>query len=99
MLSENRGSVAKTRTRIPTMTLIIPTRWKAIRQPGIPMNEVEAIRTDKRPPMMEPKFAVSWSHPKAVPRLLSSVESATRDWIAGVTIARPIPFNPLETAT
>jgi hypothetical protein len=48
---------------------------------------------------MLPRFPVSCSHPKATPRLLSTVESATKDWIAGVTMASPIPFKPLEIAT
>lgn len=49
--------------------------------------------------MMEPILPVNWSHPKAIPRLLSSVESATSDWIAGVTIASPMPFRALDIAT
>lgn len=63
------------------------------------MNVTGAIRTEQSPPMTEPMLAVSCSHPKAVPRLLLSVESATSDWIAGATMASPIPFKPLEIAS
>lgn len=84
---------------MPTTTLTIATKWKAILQPGIPMTDVEASSVANSPPMMDPKFDVNCSHPKAVPRLLSSVESATSDCIAGITMASPIPFKPLATAT
>uniref|UniRef100_A0A0A9EFJ5 Uncharacterized protein n=1 Tax=Arundo donax TaxID=35708 RepID=A0A0A9EFJ5_ARUDO len=61
------------------MTLTIATRWKAMRHPVIPR--------------MEPVLLVSCSQPKAVPRLSSSVESATSDWTADMTRARPMPFR------
>ena len=93
------GSLAKRRTKIPTITLTSPTRWKEILQPAIPMNVVWASNNAQSPPRIEPRFPVSCSHPKAIPRLWSSVESAIRDWIAGPTIARPIPFKALDTAT
>ncbi|KMT08798.1 hypothetical protein BVRB_6g135230 [Beta vulgaris subsp. vulgaris] len=67
---------------MPTMTLTMPTKWKASLQPGIPMNDVEAIKTEQRFPRIEPRPPVSCNHPNAVPRLLSSVESATRDCTA-----------------
>ncbi|CAL1399499.1 unnamed protein product [Linum trigynum] len=67
-----------------TTTLIMATKWKDTRQLGIPMTVVEAISTEHRPPMMEPRFAVSANHP----RLLLSVDR-------GVTMASPIPFRPL----
>ena len=60
------------------MTLINATIWKAILQPATPMTDFEAIST-ALPPKMEPRFAVSCNNPKAKPRLLASVESATRD--------------------
>lgn len=93
------GSAAKSRTKIPTTTLIMATRWKAILHPAIPMNEVDASRRVRIPPIMDPRFPVSCNHPKAEPRVLSLVESATRDWMAGVTRASPTPFNPLAIAT
>lgn len=93
------GSVAYRRTKMPTRTLISPTRWKEILQPGIPMKVIGAINMEQSPPIIEPRFPVSWSHPKAIPRFLSSVESATRDCIAGATRARPIPFKALDIAT
>ena len=62
------------------------------------MNDVSAISTDIRVPRIEPRPPVSANHPKAVPRLVSSVESATRDRIAGVTIASPVPFDALKIA-
>lgn len=93
------GSFANRRTKIPTRMLISPTRWKEILQPGIPMIVIGAISTEQSPPIIEPMFPVNCSHPKATPRLQSSVESATRDWIAGVTRARPIPFRALDMAT
>lgn len=77
----------------------MPTIWTATLHPGIPMNVTGAIDTEQSPPIIEPKLDVSCSHPKAAPRLLSSVESATRDWIACATTARPMPFKALETAT
>lgn len=89
----------KRRTNIPTATLTKPTRWKEILQPVIPMNDISANNTDTSPPRIEPKFPVNCSHPKAILRLRSSVESATRDWIAGPTMESPIPFKPLEIAT
>lgn len=64
---------------MPTMRLRIATRWKESLQPGTPMKEVEAISKEERPPMIEPKFSDTCSHPNARPRLVSSVESATRD--------------------
>ncbi len=64
---------------MPTMTLANATTRKAILQPGMPMTNVEATRTEENPPMMEPRCPVRCNHPKAVPRLLSSVESAMRD--------------------
>ena len=76
-----------------------PNNRKANLQSGIPMIVFGAISTEQSSPRMEPMFPVSCSHPKAIPRLLSSVESATRDWIAGMTMASPIPFKLLETAT
>ena len=54
---------------MPTMTLITPTKWKAILQPGIPMNDAEATSTEQSPSRIEPRFPVNCSHPKAVPRL------------------------------
>ncbi|OAY70662.1 hypothetical protein ACMD2_22842 [Ananas comosus] len=57
--SEKRGSTAKSRTKIPTSTLIIATRWNAIRQPAIPMIVVDASIRAKKPPMMEPILPVS----------------------------------------
>jgi len=98
-LSEKCGSLAKRYTKTPTIMLISPTMWKEILQPGIPNTVIGAINTEKRPPIIEPTLPVSWSHPKAMPRLLSSVESATRDWIAGATSARPIPLNARDKAT
>ena len=60
------------------------------------MNDVEASSTEQRPPIMEPRFPVSCSRLKAI--LLSSIESATRDLMAGVTMRSPMPFKPLEIA-
>nr|GLL18424.1 hypothetical protein BVRB_6g135230 [Ipomoea trifida] len=45
----------------------------------IPMNVMGAISKASNPPTMEPMLLVNCSHPNAIPRLLSSVESATRD--------------------
>ena len=77
----------------------MPAMSNATLHPGIPMKVAGAINTEQNPPVMEPKLGVSCSHPKAVPRLLSSVESATRDWIAGAAISRPMPFKAPDTAT
>lgn len=98
-LFAKRESLANSWTKMPTATLMIPTKWKASLHPGIPMNDVEAIITEQILPRMAPMFPVSCNHPKAMPRVLSSVESATRDWIAGITMASPTPFNALDTAT
>lgn len=89
----------KSKPAHPLQTLIMPAISNATLLPGIPMNVAGAINTEQNPPIMEPKLDVSRSHPKAVSRLLPSVESATRDWIAGATISRPKPFKALDTAT
>uniref|UniRef100_J3MX06 Uncharacterized protein n=1 Tax=Oryza brachyantha TaxID=4533 RepID=J3MX06_ORYBR len=96
---EKWGSTAKSQTRTPTATLMAATRWNATRQPSIPRTVVDASSSAEKPPMMEPMLLVSCSHPNADPRLSSSVESATSDWTAGMTSARPMPLRPLEIAT
>jgi hypothetical protein len=57
----------------------MPTIWNATLHPGIPMNVTGAINTEQRPLIIEPELDVSCSHPKAAPRLLSSVESASNE--------------------
>jgi hypothetical protein len=64
---------------MPTMAPTKATTKKVILQPCMPMTDIEATRTEENPPMMEPRFPVRCNHPKVVPRLLSSVESAMTD--------------------
>lgn len=66
---------------------------------GFPWTKLKRLVQKKNPPMIEPRPPLNWSHPKATPRLPSSVESATKDWMAGMTLASPIPFSPLEIAS
>ena len=37
-------------------TLISPTRFKAILQPGMPINDVEASSSEQKPPIMSQGF-------------------------------------------
>ncbi|GER47620.1 ATP binding microtubule motor family protein [Striga asiatica] len=76
---------------MPTRMLRAATRWKATREPSRPSMVVGARRIATRLPKTDPKLDVRWSHPKAVPRLDSLVESAIRDWMEGITMAKPIP--------
>lgn len=66
-------------TRKPITVLRSVIRWNTILHLGILTTDVEAIRIEVNPPIMAPRFPVSWSHPKTVPRLLLSVKSTTRD--------------------
>uniref|UniRef100_J3MX04 Uncharacterized protein n=1 Tax=Oryza brachyantha TaxID=4533 RepID=J3MX04_ORYBR len=70
-----------------------------MRHPSIPKTVVCARSRPTKPPEMRPKLLASCNHPKADPRVPSSVESATNDWIDGTTRARPMPFRPLAIAT
>lgn len=71
--------MAKKKTRTAMAMLTRATRWKASLHPAMPMIEVGASRSEIELPSMEPKLPVKRSQPKAAPRLVESVESATRD--------------------
>ena len=97
--SLNIGSTANRQTRNAIITLAMPIMWKAARHPAKPRTVVPAKRTEKTLPKTPPMLAVNWSHPKATPRLSGSAASATKDWMAGMTMARPIPLRARDMAT
>lgn len=72
-LAAGLGSAAKSHMSTPSATLITATEWKASRHPATPRKVTGASSTPKEPPRMEPRLQVICSHPKAAPRVWSSV--------------------------
>ena len=98
-LSTKRGSTAKKYTRRAITTLNVPTKWKAIRHPDTPsISGMPARMMAQKPPRIPPTHPVACKIPNANPRSCSSVESATKEWMAGNASDSPTPFNALEIA-
>jgi hypothetical protein len=73
-------------------------RKKATRHPDTPNTEVPASSTAVEPPQSAPKCEVRCRMPNVFPRLVSSVASATRDWIAGQVTTTPRVLSAMEKA-